>query len=264
MAVAARRVGEVQQVERAVDWRQGWKPLYWSYAVITIVQAFFWWWMVKYAFPHGLDSTSPGFHIYWRLLFYIELIVVGLLTGFWWSWLLKSGERIEQQPHPREEVRRIATFWSLVGATSLVLFYMASFNPNSDGSWHQTVVRDTAITPAHIPMFYFWFPLAITFSVATYLYGRTRLPAVYGADKGFPWSFFLLITAAVTEMIQVAFNEWGHSVWWPEEFFAAPFHWPFVFYGWLAAGIFALWGETILRLYQLDRAREAAEQRAAA
>ena len=43
-------------------------------------------------------------------------------------------------------------------------------------------------------------------------------------------------------------NEWGHSLWITEEIFAAPFHWPFVTYGWLAAGIFALWAETIIRL----------------
>jgi methane/ammonia monooxygenase subunit C len=31
-----------------------------------------------------------------------------------------------------------------------------------------------------------------------------------------------------------------------------PFHWPFVFYGWLAAGIFALWAETLIRLLQIE------------
>ena len=66
--------------------------------------------------------------------------------------------------------------------------------------------------------------------VGTYLYGRTRLPKVYGASFGFPWSFFFLIAASVTEMMQVAMNEWGHSLWITEEFFAAPFHWPFVTY----------------------------------
>jgi methane/ammonia monooxygenase subunit C len=53
-------------------------------------------------------------------------------------------------------------------------------------------------------------------------------------------------------------NEWGHSLWITEEIFAVPFHWPFVFYGWLAAGIFALWAETLVRLLQIEGEAEAA------
>jgi methane/ammonia monooxygenase subunit C len=79
---------------------------------------------------------------------------------------------------------------------------------------------------------------------------------VYGAEKGFPWSFFFLIAASVTEMAQVAMNEWGHSLWITEEIFAVPFHWPFVWYGWLAAGIFALWAETAIRLFGIEKEAE--------
>jgi methane/ammonia monooxygenase subunit C len=35
-----------------------------------------------------------------------------------------------------------------------------------------------------------------------------------------------------------------------------PFHWPFVAYGWLASGMFAVWGETILRLFQIEKSAE--------
>jgi len=101
--------------------------------------------------------------------------------------------------------------------------------------------------------------MGITLTVGTYLYGRYWLPKVYGAENGFPWSFFLLISASVTEMMQVAMNEWGHSLWITEEIFAAPFHWPFVLYGWLAAGIFALWAETIIRLLGIEAEIEEAE-----
>ena len=55
------------------------------------------------------------------------------------------------------------------------------------------------------------------------------------------------------EFVEVAFNEWGHSLWMSEEFFSVPFHWPFVTYGWLASGMFAVWGETILRLFQIEK-----------
>jgi methane/ammonia monooxygenase subunit C len=113
-------------------------------------------------------------------------------------------------------------------------------------------------------MFYCAFPLGITMTIGTYLYGRTRLPKIYGASLGFPWSFFFLIAASVTEMMQVAMNEWGHSLWITEEFFAAPFHWPFVTYGWLASGIFALWAESALRLLGIEKEAEDEAQPAAA
>ena len=41
-----------------------------------------------------------------------------------------------------------------------------------------------------------------------------------------------------------------------------PFHWPFVMYGWLAAGMFAVWGETILRLVEIEKAEEDAAGKA--
>ncbi len=235
-----------------IDWLGGWR---WAFIALILVlgsaialriyQGFVTW-------PNGYDSSSHNFKIYYTGLLYAELIGIGLITVIWWGWLAATGKRLPKKVTIREEVYRIAIFWGLVGATSASLYVEASFFPNEDGAWHQTLVRDTAFTPSHIPMFYFFFPLSIVLAIGTYLYGRTRLPQVYGAIKGFPWSFFLLISAAVTEMIQVALNEWGHSIAYPEEFFSVWFHWPFVAYGWLASGIFALWGETITRLYKLE------------
>jgi len=247
-----------QRAYRSTDWLGGWRSLFYSSALILAVNLFLWVWNYNYMFTAGLNSASPEFSTYYRSLFWTELVSIGLITGVWFGWLIRTGREVVTQPVSRdEEVRRLAVLWSLVGATSLTIAIMASFWPNWDGSWHQTMVRDTALTPTHIPMFYFFFPLAVTLSVGTYLYGRFRLPAVYGKDQGFPWSFFLLISAAVLEVLEVAFNEWGHSLWLSEEFFAVQFHWPFVLYGWLAGGMFAVWGETILRLFEIQKAEEA-------
>jgi methane/ammonia monooxygenase subunit C len=247
-----------ETARRATDWLGGWRSLFYSCGLLLLINTFLWVWNYKYMFTAGLNSASAEFTTYYRTLFWTELVSIGLFTGAWFGWLIRTGLEVEKQPLPREEeVRRLAVLWSLVGATSLTIAIMASFWPNWDGSWHQTMVRDTALTPTHIPMFYFWFPLAVTLSVGTYLYGRYRLPAVYGKDKGFPWSFFLLISAAVLEVLEVAFNEWGHSLWISEEFFAVKFHWPFVLYGWLASGMFAVWGETIIRLFEIQAAEEA-------
>jgi methane/ammonia monooxygenase subunit C len=245
------------------DWMVGWKPLFWSCALIMAANVFLWCWNYAFMFTAGLNSASWEFTLYYRTLFWGELIVLGVFAGVWFGWLIRTGREVVDQPCERaEEVRRIAILWSLVGATSLAIYIEASFWPNWDGSWHQTMVRDTALTPTHIPMFYFFFPLTVILAIGTYLYGRFRIPAVYGRDKGFPWSFLLVISAAVLEVMAVAANEWGHSLWISEEIFSVPFHWPFVIYGWLASGMFAVWGETIVRLFEIERAEEATDTKA--
>ncbi len=245
-------------VHGPTDWLGGWKPLFYSCGLILAANLFLWVWDYEFAFSKGLNSASRDFTLYYRTLFWGELIVLGVFTGVWYGWLIRTGREALARPFERaEEVRRIAVLWSIIGATSLSIYIEASFWPNWDGSWHQTMVRDTALTPTHIPMFYFFFPLSVVLALGAYLYGLYRIPAVYGREKGFPWSFFLLISAAVLECMEVAFNEWGHSLWISEEFFAVPFHWPFVAYGWLAAGMFAVWGETILRLVDIQKEEEA-------
>jgi methane/ammonia monooxygenase subunit C len=235
-----------------IDWLGGWRTG--IVAPILILLAAFAWRIYQQftAWTKGIDASSHDFTIFYRIPLVVELLGVTAFTLGWWGWLLRTGRTIAQRITHNEEVRRIAVFWGLIGATSVCLYVEASFFPNQDASWHQTAVRDTAFTPSHIPMFYLFFPLGITMTIGTYLYGRTRLPKVYGVEKGFPWSFALLIAASVTEMMQVAMNEWGHSLWIPEEIFAVPFHWPFVFYGWLAGGIFALWAETLIRLLGIE------------
>jgi methane/ammonia monooxygenase subunit C len=261
MAMAAVRAPHVEVTPRAkprygpVDWLGGWRPLLYGSALIVAANVFLWVWDYVFEFKAGLDSSTYAFTLHYRVLFWAELLVVAAFAGLWYGWLVRTGREMEAvQPEPAEEVRRIAVLWSLIGLTSLSLYIEASFWPNWDGAWHQTLVRDTALTPTHIPMFYFFFPLSFVLAIGTYLYGRWRIPALYSVKLGFPWSFYLLIAASVLEFVQVAFNEWGHSLWISEEFFAVPFHWPFVFYGWLGGGMFAVWGETILRLYEVERA----------
>lgn len=236
------------------DWSVGWHPLFWGCGLILLANVFLWFWNYAFMFTAGLNSASWEFTLYYRTLFWGELIVLGIFSGVWLGWLMRNGRAIEKQPcSPAEETRRIAILWSLIGATSLSIYMEASFWPNWDGSWHQTMVRDTALTPTHIPMFYFFFPLSVILAVGTYLYGRFHIPALYGKEKGFPWSFFLVISACVLECMAVAANEWGHSLWISEEIFSVPFHWPFVIYGWLAAGMFAVWGETLLRMFEVEK-----------
>ena len=256
--MAAKPVGMEGSAAKAgygpIDWMGGWKTCIFGTSALMVLAAVHWYYDSLYAWTVGVDAANPQFTKIFMGQFWVEVIAIGAGTGLWWGWLVRTGRQIVAKPITAdEEVRRIAVFWGLISMTSMTLYVMASFWPNQDGAWHQTAIRDTAFTPPHIAMFYFWFPLGITMTIGTYLYGRYRLPKVYGAEKGFPWSFFFLIAASVTEMMQVAFNEWAHSLWITEEIFAAPFHWPFVTYGWLAAGMFALWAETILRLMGIEK-----------
>jgi len=241
-----------------IDWWGGWRTCIIGCSAFLIVAVVIRIWQQFTALEAGLDSSSRDFTLQYRTLFYAEIAAVTIGTLAWWGYLVRKGrEVVKVKASHEEQVRRIAVFWGLVGTASVIIYIAASFFPNQDGAWHQTLIRDTALTPNHIPMFFLFFPLATTITVGTYLYGRFWLPEVYAAEKGFPWSFFFLIAAAVTEMSQVAMNEWGHSLWITEEIFAVPFHWPFVWYGWLAAGIFALWAETIIRLLQIENEIEA-------
>ena len=235
------------------EWFGGHRTCLWGCVAVSLIFIGLRMYQGEYALTYGIDSASPEFTQYWMGLTAVQLATVGIFCGLWFGWLVASGRKLLDQPTThKEQVRRIAVFWGQIGLVSFHLYWMASFNPNLDGSWHQTVVRDTAFTPSHIPMFFYGFPMAIVLILGMYLYGRYRIPQTYGPGQGFPWSFAFLLAASVTEVFQIAFNEWAHSLWITEEIFAAPFHWPFVFYGWLAAGIFALWGETIVRLLGIE------------
>jgi len=264
MAQSARAAGtprtEARPGRGPNDWLGGWRTVIVGPLLFLGLALGIRIWQQYTAWGPGLEAASREFSYTYRALFIGSVLSAGIATLAWWGWLVRKGRTVvDTAVDHDEEARRIAKFWGLIGTTSVILYIEASFWPNQDGAWHQTVVRDTALTPSHIPMFYLFFPLGVTITVGTYLYGRYWMPKVYGAEKGFPWSFLFLIAAAVTEVMQVAMNEWGHSVWITEEIFAVPFHWPFVTYGWLASGIFALWAESLVRLLQIEDEIVAAE-----
>ncbi len=134
---------------RPTDWGVGWTSLFWGSALVMAANLFLWFWDYEFAFTKGLNSASPEFTMYYRTLFWGELIVLGVFTGIWYGWLIRTGRELANQPFSRaEEVRRIAVLWSIIGVTSLSIYIEASFWPNWDGSWHQTLVRDTRISMA--------------------------------------------------------------------------------------------------------------------
>jgi methane/ammonia monooxygenase subunit C len=117
-------------------------------AVLYETYVYFWAWTT------GIDAASREFFLTWKIPLILGLVGITGFTLGWWGWIVRTGKNLATNITASEEVRRIAVFWGLVGATSVVLFVEASFWPNFDGAWHQTAVRDSAFTPAHIPMFY--------------------------------------------------------------------------------------------------------------
>lgn len=261
MAVTA-TAGSVQH-QRAAR-RSGWRPFLIINGLLALLMIAARLYEQAFAERFGIDSASPEFARYWTSVLIGELLAIGVGTLIWWGWLVRTRcatcelQRSAGGIDAAHEEDHLKVLWGLVAAAAQTAFWMGGFWVNNDLSWHQTLVRDTAFTPTHIFIFYLAFPLGITFSVGSFLYARTRLRQVWG--KGLPMSFLLLMTGFVLLMAQVAFNEWGHSLWITEEISAATFHWFFVFYAYVAGGaFFAIWAEMAGRLLELRaEARKAA------
>lgn len=210
-----------------------------------------------YAFEYGLDKNAPEFATTWTALFVVNMTVLPLLAVVWYMRMWSTAnKKPASQMTRQDEGKRLWMVWLLVGAMTAAVFAGGSYFAEEDAAWHQVVMRDSAFTPSHTVLFYGIFPLMIYMAVGIYIYGRTRLPHIYGG-KRFPVSFGLIIGGSVLLMFQVAMNEFGHSFFQGEELFSAPLHWPFVTFGYLLAGLFAVWFETLPRIMELAKQERA-------
>lgn len=226
----------------------------WAIAMAPIVAIFVGWrtYQQVFAFEYGLDAHSEGFNKYWLTLALVNMTVLPAIAGAAYVWMWFSGQKLNKQPSREEESRRIWNLWLIILAFTTAVFGAASYCAEQDASWHQIVNRDTAFTPSHDVLFYGSFPVLIYLAVGAFIYARTRLPHLFGG-KMVPVSFALIIGGTVLLMFQVAMNEFGHSFFQAEELFAAPLHWPFVLFGYLLAGTFAVWFATVPRVAELAR-----------
>ncbi|MGH8069205.1 MAG: methane monooxygenase/ammonia monooxygenase subunit C [Candidatus Entotheonellia bacterium] len=215
-------------------------------------------WQQLFAWTAGLDSTSSEFATYWMPVFWAELAVLGVVAVLWWGWtgfkkcrLCEAQRASVGRVKPGHELSHIAILWIYTTVGTFSAFMQFAFFGEQDATWHQVAIRDTALTPSHIPLFYFWFPLLIITTVATFLYGRTRLPHIY-RDRGYPLSMLLMIGGISSLSFWVAVNEFFHSFWQTEERFSAPLHWGFVIFFYVGgAVIFSIWFQTLPRMYEL-------------
>ena len=182
----------------------------------------------------GLDATAPEFETYWLSLFKIELPVLYGAVAVNAAYLFLTRDRHVLTVSPEVELRRYFTFvmWLLV--YTFTFYWTGSFFAEGDGDWHQTVLRDTPLTPSHIVLFYATIPIYLFFGIGAFVYSMTRLPA-------FARNISLMLVFAVVGpfliMPNLGYNEWGHAYWLTEEIFSHPLHWGFVFLGWNALAL---------------------------
>jgi methane/ammonia monooxygenase subunit C len=219
-----------------------------GFGLLTVIYVSLRLYQGAFAIEHGLDSTEPAFEQYWMRLFYIELAVIAAVASGFWGYLWFTRDRQLDQLPPKEEIRRYFTLTMWISIYTFAVYWAGSYFAEQDNSWHQVAIRDTPFTANHIIEFYFNFPLYVILGGCAWLYARTRLP-LYA--KGISLPLTLAVFGPFMILVSVGFNEWGHTFWFREEFFAAPIHWGFVIGVWFALGVGGILLQGVTRLIVL-------------
>ena len=186
----------------------------------------------RFGFSTGLDASSPEFARHWYpwLAFNLVFGVGGVAA--WCIWLARTrcGRCVEQfnatgAIDHRHERYHLWSFLCILSANFVWIFGWTLL-VELDEAWHQSVLRDTSLTPTHIFIFYLHAPVMLGMVVAGALYGRTRLPGLWGPRKGIALAYVLSAGANFSFLMIEALNEFGHSLWVFEERFGNPLHWP--------------------------------------
>lgn len=216
--------------------------------VVLALAVFSIWYQQNFAQAYGTDSHDPVFEIYWMRFLYIELVVGAIAAASLWGYLWMTRDRNLASLSPAAEMKRYFNLVAFLGVYTFAVYWAASYFAEQDGSWHQTVIRDTSFTPSHIILFYLTFPLYIILGVGAYLYAMTRLPLF---AKGISVPLAVAVVGPFMILPNVGLNEWGHAFWFMEEFFAAPLHWGFVTLGWTGLALGGVLMQVMFRLSHL-------------
>ena len=210
------------------------KWLAFAFTIYTVFYAWVRWYEGVYGWAAGLDSFAPEFETYWMNFLYIEIVLEIVTASILWGYIWKTRDRNLAALAPREELRRNMTHLIWLFAYAWAIYWGASYFTEQDGTWHQTIVRDTDFTPSHIIEFYLSYPIYIITGGGAFLYAKTRLPFW---SEGLSLPYLIAVTGPFMILPNVGLNEWGHTFWFMEELFVAPLHYGFVIFGWLALAI---------------------------
>jgi methane/ammonia monooxygenase subunit C len=196
----------------------------------------------------GLDATSPEFSEYWMTLVKIQIPVLFGLCFLCWGLLIATRDRNIEAVAPAAELRRYMylTMWLVV--YSFCIYWIGSFYAEGDGMWHQTVLRDTPLTPSHIVLFYACIPIYLFFGVGSFIFAMTRIPAFC---RGISLMHVFAVVGPFLILPNLGYNEWGHAYWLTEEIFSHPLHWGFVVLGWAALALAGVLMQILQRMKQL-------------
>lgn len=223
--------------------------MWFSVAILVLVVMAAFWRMYFDAFglAAGLDATSPEYQSIWMRMLYIEIPVILAASIACWTYLIVTRDRNLAAITPEVEFKRYfyVTLWLLAYTAAVV---PVGFWTEADATWHQMAMRDTAFTPTHIILFYGMIPLYVFFGVGAFIYAMTRTPIF---ANGISFMFVLAVVGPFLVLPNVGLNEWGHSFWLTEEFFAHPLHWPFVALGISALALAGVAAQIAMRLKDL-------------
>jgi methane/ammonia monooxygenase subunit C len=216
--------------------------------VLTVIYVFYRWYQQTFGMSKGLDATSPDFSEYWLTFFKIEVPVLFGLCFVCWGILIATRDRNIEAVPPAVELQRYfyLTLWLVVYTFSI--YWIGSFYAESDAMWHQTVLRDTPLTPSHIIVFYACIPMYLFFGVGSFIYAMTRIPAFC---RGISLMHVFAVIGPFLILPNLGYNEWGHAYWLTEEIFSHPLHWGFVVLGWAALALAGVLMQALHRMREL-------------
>lgn len=203
---------------------------------------------VAYGMTTGLDAHSVEFQDTWLRLFKVQVPTLFGLGFLCWGYLWYTRDRHLDRITPRTELQRLFYLTCWLVAYSFMVYWTGSFFAESDGNWHQTVLRDTPITPTHIVLFYACIPIYLFFGVGSFIYAMTRIPMF---AQGLSLMHIFAVAGPFLILPNLGFNEWGHAYWMTEEIFSHPLHWGFVVLVWNALALIGVLLQILFRMRAL-------------
>ena len=139
------------------DWKIIWVPFVAMFAFYSMIRVY----EQIYGFSAGLNSFSDEFKTYWMTILWVELPVLGAAFVGVMAYLWKTRDRNHSERNSSRRVQAVFRPDGLAHRLFHRVYWGASFFTEQDGTWHQTVVRDTDFTPSHILEFYLSYPIYI-------------------------------------------------------------------------------------------------------